>query len=74
MADVIKWGLTPRQKIVFDFLVSYMDDKGVCPTQVEIASYVGHKSSGWVQRTLSELEAKNWIKRRPRCTRAIHIL
>ncbi|AJF06415.1 transcriptional repressor LexA [Geoalkalibacter subterraneus] len=61
--------LTPKQKAVFDFIVSFTEREGYAPSQQEIAHAFGFSSLGTVQNYLVRLERegvlrKDWNARR----------
>lgn len=66
--------LTARQKEIFDFLVSYLQDNGFPPTVREICARFGIKSTKGVTDHLAALEKKGFIKKRPEASRGIEIL
>ena len=62
-------GLTPKQKKLLDYLVSFEKKRGYMPSQQEIAQHFGYSSLGTVQNYLVRLEqqgflAKDWNARR----------
>jgi len=69
MEDVLTLG----QKKVFNFLKSYMQQKGFPPTLREIASNFGLKGPRGPQKTLAILERKGFIRRVPGGSRAIEV-
>lgn len=56
--------LTPKQKQVFDFVVSYLDEHGCPPTVREISEHIGTKGTATAMMHLEKLEAKGHISRR----------
>ncbi|BCA81104.1 transcriptional repressor LexA [Desulfuromonas sp. AOP6] len=61
--------LTPKQKQIFDYIRSHLDQHGYAPTQQEIARAFGFSSLGTVQNYLKRLErdgylARDWNARR----------
>ena len=69
----MKYGLSPRQKKIFDFIKSYMKKKPVEPTYEEMKSAAGLKSKSGVHKIVLNLEARGWIKRLPGKNRSIRI-
>ena len=69
----MKYGLSPRQKKIFDFIKSYMKKKPVAPTYEEMKSAAGLKSKSGVHKIVLNLEARGWIKRLPGKNRSIRI-
>nr|BAR34723.1 repressor LexA (TIGR00498) [uncultured Mediterranean phage uvMED] len=70
----MKYGLTPRQKKVFDFVKSYMKTKPVAPTYQEMADAAGLKSKSGIHKLIKNLEARGWLKTIPGKNRSIHII
>jgi|TARA_R110002153_G_scaffold63634_1_gene170652 repressor LexA len=66
--------LTPRQKDVLDFVVSYQSDKGFSPTYKEIAEGVGVSSVGGVAAHVKKIEARGYIKTLPGNRRMIEVI
>ncbi len=61
--------MTPKQKMILDFIQSYADREGYPPSQQEIADSFGFRSLGTVQNYLVRLEregllTKDWNARR----------
>ena len=67
------YGLTPRQKKLFDFIKSYMKNKPVAPTYEEMKSAAGLKSKSGVHKIVLNLEARGWLTRLPGKNRSIRI-
>lgn len=66
MTDLL---LTPKQKMLLDFITAFRAERGYAPSQYEIASHFGFKSLGTVQNYLVRLERqgalrKTWNARR----------
>ncbi len=66
--------LTDRQRQIFRFIASTVDEKGYPPTVREICDGVGLRSPSTVHSHLSGLESKGYIRRDPAKGRAIEIL
>jgi len=54
--------LTKKQKQVYDYIVSYLDQNGYSPTQVEIQSNFGFKSLGSVQDYVKYLKNAGYLE------------
>ena len=65
--------LTDRQRQIFDFLASYVDDHGYPPTVREIGEAVGLASPSTVHAHLANLERAGLLKRDPTKPRAIEL-
>jgi len=55
--------LTKRQKQVLDFIASFVDENGYCPSYDEIAKGLDLASLATVHKHISVLETKNYLKR-----------
>jgi repressor LexA len=55
--------LTKRQKQVLDFIATFVDDNGYCPSYEEIARGLELASLATVHKHISVLESKNYLKR-----------
>jgi len=55
--------LTKRQKQVLDFIATFLDDNGYCPSYEEIARGLELASLATVHKHISVLEAKSYLKR-----------
>ena len=65
--------LTDRQRQIFDFLTSYVDEHGYPPTVREIGEAVGLASPSTVHAHLANLERAGLLKRDPTKPRAIEL-
>lgn len=66
--------LTARQKQIYDFLVSHLQENGFPPTVREICSQFGIKSTKGVTDHLAALERKGYIRKRREASRGIEIV
>lgn len=66
--------LTPKQKKVFEYIRTYLEEKGISPTIGEIAEHMCVSSLRTVTQYLESLERKNLIKRIAHASRGIRIL
>jgi repressor LexA len=55
--------LTRRQKEVLDFIATFVDEQGYCPSYEEIARGLNLASLATVHKHISVLEAKSYLKR-----------
>ena len=55
--------LTKRQKQVLDFIATFVDENGYCPSYEEIAKGLELASLATVHKHISVLESKNYLKR-----------
>jgi repressor LexA len=65
--------LTPRQKQVLDFLVTYCEGNGYSPSFEEIASGLDLASLATVHKHITALEQKGYLKRRYNESRSIEV-
>src|SRR5438270_11638396 len=55
--------LTKRQKQVLDFIATFVDENGYCPSYDEIARGLELASLATVHKHITALESKNYLKR-----------
>ncbi|KAB2680504.1 hypothetical protein F9K78_16820 [Brucella pseudintermedia] len=63
--------MTPRQKDAYDFIRSFIDEKGYGPSYEEIQEALGLHSKSGVHRIIEGLEERDLIVRRPGIRRSI---
>lgn len=66
--------MTPRQKDAYDFIRSFIDEKGYGPSYEEIQEALGLHSKSGVHRIVEGLEERSLIIRRPRIRRSIALM
>lgn len=66
--------ITDKQQQVIDFITSYKSIHGYPPTQSEIATAIGVKSSNAARQHLLALERKGLIEFKPYISRGIRVL
>ncbi len=66
--------LTARQRQIFDFLLSYIQDNGFPPTVREICAQFGIRSTKGVTDHLTALQRKGYIRKHREASRGIEIL
>jgi len=69
----MKYGLSPRQKKLFDFIKSYMKKTPVAPSYDEMMEATGYKSKDSISKIVKQLEERKWITRLPGKNRSIQI-
>src|SRR5258708_18358205 len=62
------------QRRIFDFIVDYIKDEGMPPTNREIGQAMKIASTGHVDYHLSMLEKKHYILREPKKSRGIKLV
>ena len=67
-------GLTNRQRQVYEFILSYMENTRRPPTIREIGEHFGMRSTGTVRDNLQALEKKGYIRQRRRLARGIELV
>ena len=65
--------LTPKQKTVLDFVVSFIERSGYCPSFDEIARGVGLGSLATVHKHVTALQQKGYLKRRYNESRSLEV-
>lgn len=65
--------LSKKQKEVFDYIKSVIEERGIAPSVREIAAAVGFRSTSTVQYNLNVLENAGYIERDPNLKRTIRI-
>lgn len=55
--------MTPKQRDVLDFILSFNEEHGYAPSQQEIAQHFGFKSLGTVQNYLVRLERQGFLRK-----------
>lgn len=66
--------LTRKQKLIYDFIVSFIDENGYAPSIMEIAAGFGLSSPATIHKHLTNLEAKGLLRRRRNMSRAIEMV
>mgnify|MGYP003139244691 CR=1 FL=1 len=69
-----QYGLTAKQQKCFKFIKNYIAKKTVPPSYQEIAEAVGLKSKNSINKYISSLEERGWLKRIPGKARSIQII
>jgi len=69
----MKYGLTLKQKQVFDFIKSYMKKQSVSPSYENIMEATGIKSKSSVNKIVAQLVDRKWITRLTGKHRSIQI-
>ena len=65
--------MTARQREVFDWIESFINERHYAPTIREIADAMDIVSNNGVVCTLTSLQRKGWIDRDPLASRAMWI-
>ncbi|MGK7346619.1 MAG: transcriptional repressor LexA [Candidatus Nitrospinota bacterium M3_3B_026] len=66
--------LTRKQKLIYDFIVSFIEENGYAPSIMEIGENFGLSSPATIHKHLANLEAKGLLRRRRNMSRAIEML
>ena len=69
----MKYGLTAKQKKLFDFIKSYMKKQSVAPSYQDMMDATGYKSKSSLNAIVNQLEQRKWIIRLPGKNRSIQI-
>lgn len=67
-------GMTPKEKKLLAFLVSYQAEHGFFPTYLEMAAAMGAKTKSGVHRSVAMLCEKHYITRLPGRPRAMAVV
>ena len=65
--------LTPKQKTVLDFVATFIERSGYCPSFEEIAKGVGLGSLATVHKHVTALQQKGYLKRRYNESRSLEV-
>lgn len=65
--------LTKKQKDIFDYIQSFIQDEGYAPSFREIAEHFKFSSTGTVAEYINILEQKGHLKKESLCARSIQI-
>lgn len=72
--DLIKYGVTPRQKKVFDFVKSYIKKNGYSPSYEEIREANKLSSKSHVNNIINQLKDRNIVDFKKGKSRSLIIL
>jgi len=65
--------LTPRQKLVLDYIRAYIEDHDYSPSYREICQYLGLKSVATVAEHVNALQSKGFLNKDPLEARSIQV-
>ena len=65
--------MTPKQKLVLDFIKTYMEIKGFAPSYANIATGIGLKSKSNIHRLVHELKKQGFLDVKPHLVRSIAV-
>jgi repressor LexA len=65
--------LTPRQKQVLDFLVSYTEQNGYSPSYEEIGQALSLSSLATIHKHITSLEEKGYLRRKYNESRSVEV-
>lgn len=66
--------MTPRQKELYDYVSTQIDETGVCPSYTEIMVYLGIKSKSGVAKIVNALKEQGVFISSPNRKRAIQVV
>lgn len=66
--------MTPKQKLVLDFIYTYVKIKGFAPSYSDIATGLGMKSKSNIHRLVHELRKEGLIELRPHLIRSMKVV
>lgn len=67
-------GLTKRQREVYEFIMSHIENAQCPPTIREIGDHFGMRSTGTVRDNIRALHRKGYIRHKPRSARGIELV
>jgi len=65
--------MTPKQKLVLDFIKTYIEIKGFAPSYTNIAQGINLKSKSNIHRIVHELRKKGLLEVKPHLVRSISL-
>ena len=65
--------MTPKQKLVLDFIKTYVEIKGFAPSYANIAQGIGLKSKSNIHRLVHELKKQGLLDLKPHLVRSINV-
>lgn len=65
--------LTKRQREIYDYIKSFLEERGYAPSLEEIGAHFGLSSVATVHEHLANLEAKGVLRRDPNRSRAVEL-
>lgn len=63
--------MTPKQKLVLDFIKTYIQVKGFAPSYANVALGVGLKSKSNIHRIVHELRKQGFLELKPHHFRSV---
>jgi len=65
--------MTPKQKLVLDFIKTYIEIKGFAPSYANIAVGIGLKSKSNIHRLVHELRKQGHLDVKPHLVRSVQL-
>lgn len=65
--------MTPKQKLVLDFIKTYFEIKGFAPSYANIAQGIGLKSKSNIHRLVHELKKQGLLDLKPHLVRSMSV-
>lgn len=66
--------MTPKQKVVFEFITLYIRMKGYAPSYRNIADAIGVRSKSNVHKYVHKLRKKGYLSVQPRMARSMRVM
>jgi len=66
--------MTPKQKLVLDFINTYVKIKGFPPSYQDVAKGLGLRSKSNIHRIIHQLRREGFIKVKPHMTRSLETI
>ena len=74
MTAAWKKTMTPKQKLVLDFIQTYVKIKGFAPSYADIAHGLGLKSKSNIHRLVHELQKEGLVSIKPHLIRSMTLV
>lgn len=65
--------MTPKQKVVFEFINLYIQMKGYAPSYKNIADAIGTKSKSNIHKYVHKLRRQGYLSVQPRAVRSMRL-
>ena len=66
--------MTPKQKLVLDFINTYIKIKGFPPSYQDVAKGLGLRSKSNIHRIIHQLRSEGFIKVKPHLVRSLELV
>ena len=66
--------MTPKQKVVFEFITLYIQMKGYAPSYKNIADAIGITSKSTIHKYVQKLRRQGYLSVQPRAVRSMRVM